>query len=199
MSLTSEIDALSSQLTALVKKVEGKEDARKQLFGVAMGAASQLESSLDLCWRLIMSPHVCSHILEASLSCLITDNVIPQAPAALMTLLKMGVFDHLANAAGPISAQSLAKATEADSLLIGINAPAYSQGCIAELLLITLASKCAYYARSLHSVLLPSVMRSSTPQPTLSNCSQTRSSRAVTYSCKSSPYNKVYHPLTSCN
>ena len=94
----TEIEAISTQLSSLLKSVQGDEAARKQLLGVTMGAASQLETPLETCWRMIMSPH---------------------APAALMTLMNMGAIDALAKASEPVSSHEIAKTTNSDALLIG--------------------------------------------------------------------------------
>ncbi|KAI1775544.1 S-adenosyl-L-methionine-dependent methyltransferase [Hypoxylon cercidicola] len=73
------------------------EDARKQMFGVALQAMAMLESPLDTVWRTIMSPH---------------------APSALMALIKAGVIQEIAKSESPLSADHLATVSGADKLLI---------------------------------------------------------------------------------
>ena len=97
-TIAAEIDDVKQKLQSLVVRTQGNDNARKQLFGAAMGAAAQAESPLDAVWRIIMSPH---------------------APASLMTLLNMGAIDQLASTAGPMSAHQLAQATKGDPVLIG--------------------------------------------------------------------------------
>ncbi|KAL9055588.1 MAG: hypothetical protein Q9162_003485 [Coniocarpon cinnabarinum] len=93
----ADIAALSAHFQRVVEKTNNDDAARKKLFGVAMGAAGQLESPLDACWKMIMSPH---------------------APSAMMALLNMGVMDYLASATRPVSAQELGEKTNADPVLI---------------------------------------------------------------------------------
>ncbi|EMR61870.1 putative o- protein [Eutypa lata UCREL1] len=73
------------------------ETARKQMFGTAMQAMAMLEAPMDTVWRTIMSAH---------------------APSALMTLIKAGVIQEIAQSDSPLSADDLAKVSGADRLLI---------------------------------------------------------------------------------
>ncbi|KAI1181015.1 S-adenosyl-L-methionine-dependent methyltransferase [Nemania sp. FL0916] len=76
----------------------GNDDAaRKQMLEAAMRATAMLESPLETVWRIIMSPH---------------------APAALMTLIKAGVIQKIAQSATPVTADQLSQSSGAEKLLI---------------------------------------------------------------------------------
>lgn len=49
-----DIEALQAQLQALISTTADDAATRKKLFNVTMGAAAQLESPLDVCWRTMM-------------------------------------------------------------------------------------------------------------------------------------------------
>jgi len=98
-SFIVEIGSLTSQLQRLISRVQDDEPARKQLLGVTMGATSQLETGPEVIWRLMMSPH---------------------APAAIMALLDLGIFELLAhNGDESMTAKVLAIKTGADESLLG--------------------------------------------------------------------------------
>lgn len=83
---TPSIATFSRDLDAVIAQVQSDDAARKELLGVLMGAQGRLETPLETCWRLMMSPH---------------------APAALMTLLDMGAIDKLATSKKPLHASEL--------------------------------------------------------------------------------------------
>ncbi|KAF2236206.1 S-adenosyl-L-methionine-dependent methyltransferase [Viridothelium virens] len=111
-SLDSKIDSLAAQIQSLTAEVQNDDAARKKLLGTTMAAMGQLETPLETVWKIIMSPH---------------------APSALMSLIKLGVIEHLAKAPAPMSSAELSKATGGDQVLIvRLCRPLLPQGIIAE-------------------------------------------------------------------
>ena len=118
--LQAEVETLSAQLKALTKRIHAQkhEEARRKLLEATMEATAQLESPMEICWRIMMSPHV-SHIFSVIQSVQVIDPNLSKAPSALMTLIKMGAIDLLVETGEALSAQTIAEKTGAETLLVG--------------------------------------------------------------------------------
>ncbi|KAG0644974.1 O-methyltransferase asqD [Hyphodiscus hymeniophilus] len=99
ISFSLRIDELATNLTTLVKEITSREDdsARKKLLDIVKEQAMILESPVEFIWRIAMEPH--QH-------------------ASLRTAIEMKLTDLVVSGPSPVTADSLAKSTGGDKLLI---------------------------------------------------------------------------------
>ena len=100
-TLDAKVDALGTLISSLSKEVlahSSDDGPGKKLFDLTMRWSSQLETPLELVWRLTMQPH---------------------ATSALMTVIKMGIVEIVAKEGKPLSAEELSKRVGAEKVLVG--------------------------------------------------------------------------------